>query len=126
MSLEGLEGVDLEFVNDCLSFSLSTNIGREISSGSRTVVEISFYPCEVDCLAYPGDANYEQLLNDYLTSLFVELFVTESVLDIQDYDSPVKIGASDYFGFTLPAGKTVKNRFVLRETVVETKDGFIF
>lgn len=75
---------------------------------------------------YPGDSNYEDILAEYLTSLFIESLISESILEIQNYERPIKLGASDYLPFTLGVGKTIKNKISLKQIIVETKDGFIF
>lgn len=126
MSKDGLDNVELDFLDHCMQFENSTKIGKNVSDNTYTVIETSFYPCKVDCLIYPGDPSYEQTLSDFFSTFFTYVLVTESVLNITEYTNPFSKGASEYLQFGLSVGKIIKKKLSLQQIVLETKDGFLF
>ena len=126
ISKDGLDNVDLSYLNHCIQFEESTKIGRNVAENTYTVIETSFYPCKVDCLVYPGDATYEQSLSDFFPTFLNYALVTESVLNVTEYTNPFSKGASEYLQLGLSVGKIMKKKLSIQQIVLETKDGFLF
>jgi hypothetical protein len=83
------------------------------------------YPCKVNCLYKPGDADYELQMDLWLQTNFNYAQFTESVQTTENYDKPFSFGFGDYYRLLVRRNTTGKIRVFLKQIVMKTKDGFI-